>query len=178
MSIAKDILVTDVAYSAWATQQLLDACSALTADELERHLNASHGSIVGTLRHIYYGERAWSSRLRANALPPLDNLSDPEPFPDLPSEPDLEVLKQKWPEVWSSLQEWLENLPEAELDRDLYCRRNNGKDFCISRWELLRHIVNHSTLHRGQIMGMLRALGKQPPNTDLFTYYLEIAPAT
>ena len=33
-------------------------------------------------------------------------------------------------------------------------------------------MVNHSSLHRGQISTMLRALGRRPPNTDILTYYL------
>jgi len=38
-------------------------------------------------------------------------------------------------------------------------------------WKLLLHVVNHATLHRGQIMGMLRQLGKQPPTNDIFIGY-------
>jgi uncharacterized damage-inducible protein DinB len=37
------------------------------------------------------------------------------------------------------------------------------------------HVVNHSTLHRGQIITMLRQLGLQPPNNDLMTYFVAIA---
>jgi len=32
--------------------------------------------------------------------------------------------------------------------------------------------VNHATLHRGQVVGMLRQLGKRPPNVDIMTFYL------
>jgi uncharacterized damage-inducible protein DinB len=42
----------------------------------------------------------------------------------------------------------------------------------------LLHVVNHSTLHRGQVMGMLRQLGKQPPATDIFNFYLQAAATT
>jgi uncharacterized damage-inducible protein DinB len=35
----------------------------------------------------------------------------------------------------------------------------------------MQHVVNHATLHRGQVVGMIRQLGLQPPAVDLL-YYL------
>jgi len=72
--------------------------------------------------------------------------------------------------VWRAGREWLENLLDADLDGTLSSRMPDGSEFLVSRWKILMHSVNHSTLHRGQVVGMLRALGKQPPNTDLFSY--------
>lgn len=172
MSVAKAALLTYVDYSAWANQQLLAACSVLTAEELGVDLGASHGSVIATLRHIYYSERVWLNRLRANSLPPLNEMGDQRRFQDSPPEPGLPDLEQKWPEVWNGLHEWLQNVPEIELERELSCVRPNDRDFRISRWKLLLHMVNHSTLHRGQVMQLLRRLGKQPPGTDVFGYYL------
>jgi uncharacterized damage-inducible protein DinB len=40
--------------------------------------------------------------------------------------------------------------------------------------QLVLHVVNHATLHRGQVIGMLRQLGVKPPNTDLFFYLREL----
>jgi uncharacterized damage-inducible protein DinB len=177
MSVAKSILLTDIQYAAWATQRLLDACDALSVDEFERNLGASHTSIGGTLRHIYDGDRFWVDNLRANAIPPLSEFGKQGAVRDLPATAGLETLKAKWPEVWSELRQWLAALSETELDHDLQCRRPDGTDFRVSRWEMVRHMVNHSTLHRGQIVGMLRTLGKTPANNDLFTYYQEVPPA-
>jgi uncharacterized damage-inducible protein DinB len=40
-------------------------------------------------------------------------------------------------------------------------------------WQIVLHLVNHATLHRGQVMAMLRQLGAVPPPTDLMVYYRE-----
>ena len=44
-------------------------------------------------------------------------------------------------------------------------------------WQIVMHVVNHGTLHRGQIVGMLRQLGVKPPSTDIVFYYYEQAAA-
>jgi uncharacterized damage-inducible protein DinB len=177
MSVAKSILLTDIQYSAWATQRLLDACDALTVDEFERNLGASHESIGGTLRHIYDGDRFWLDNLLAGTIPPLSEFGKQGAVRDLPPTAGLETLKTKWTEVWSELRQWLDALPEQELDRDLHCLLSGGTALPVSRWKIVRHMVNHSTLHRGQIVGMLRTLGKTPANNDLFSYYQEVSPA-
>jgi uncharacterized damage-inducible protein DinB len=171
MAIVKQVLLTDLDYSAWANQRLLDVCSTLTAEELDRDLGASHGSVAGTLRHIYDAERVWLNQLRATSLPPLSEMGDQRRFQDSPPETGLQELKQQWPEIWEGLHRWIEHLPSEDLDREPHICLPNGEEFHV--WKVVRHVVNHSTLHRGQLMGMLCRLGTQPPGTDIMTYYLE-----
>jgi uncharacterized damage-inducible protein DinB len=172
MSIASQLLLNDIDYTAWANRQLLEACSALTTEQVNRDLGASHRSILETLRHIFYSERVWRDRLLANKLPPMVEVGDQSLFGDPPPEPTLNDLKQKWPEVWHSLHRWLEDLPETSLATELSSILANGEEFRLSRSMIIVHMVNHSTLHRGQVMSMLRTLGIKPPNTDQFSFYL------
>jgi uncharacterized damage-inducible protein DinB len=165
--ITGQTLLSHVDYSAWANQVLLSACSTLTPEELNRDLKASHISILRTLRHIYYTERVWLKRLHADSLPPLIEIGDQQLFRDPSPEPDLQQLQQAWPAVSEGLHQYVESLSEADITGEL-----RGIDCTILRWKLLLHMVNHSTLHRGQVTSMLRQLGKHPPNTDLFSYYL------
>lgn len=167
MSLPKQWLLHQLAYSAWANQLLLDTCASLTQDELHRDLGSSHATILRTLRHIYYAERVWLKRLRANAMPPLVEIGDQRLFCDPSPEPDLPTLQKNWPPVYDGLQEYLQALPEADLTSEL-----RGVDCSIPIWKLILHSVNHSTLHRGQVLSMLRQLGKQPPNLDIFSFHL------
>lgn len=167
MSIAKQALLYDVDYSAWANQHLLAACSKLSAEEVDRDLKTGHGSIAATLRHIYYAERVWLKRLRANALPPLIEIGDQRLFRDPSPEPGIAALATAWPAVWEGLHDYVDTLTDADLAVDIA-----GIDCRIPRWRLLLHLVNHSTLHRGQVVGMLRQLGNQPPQVDLFSFHM------
>jgi uncharacterized damage-inducible protein DinB len=41
-------------------------------------------------------------------------------------------------------------------------------------WQMLQHVVNHSTYHRGQVTTMIRQLGAAPPQAmDLIAFYRE-----
>jgi uncharacterized damage-inducible protein DinB len=166
--ISKEILLFLVDYCAWADRQILSACSELTPEELDRDLNASHIGILPTLTHIYFGQRVWLQRLRANQPPSFAKILEPLFYPDVPPEPSLHHLQQSWPTVSADLRQFVEATPEPELAADF-----RASDGGIHRWKLLLHVVNHSTMHRGQIANMIRQLGHQPPCTDIFEYNLQ-----
>ena len=50
----------------------------------------------------------------------------------------------------------------------------DGKQYESPVWQIVLHVVNHATLHRGQVVAMLRQLGMTPPGTDLIYYYREL----
>lgn len=165
MSQLKELLLGQIAYSAWATRQLLGACSALTADQLDQDLGASHSSLIRTFCHFYDGERVWLRRLIGT--------SDEQRLPSGPA-PELSFgfLVQSWPALWQTYFDWIESAKEAELTEVLATVLPDGKLLRVPRWQIVLHTVNHSTLHRGEIVTMLRALDMKPPNTDLTAYWL------
>jgi uncharacterized damage-inducible protein DinB len=176
MCSARQLLLDDIGYSAWANQCLLEGCSALTAEEIECNLRISHSSVLETLRHIYDGERVWLDCLLTTAEGGTWRLpSDPEPGV---SELSLTTLQKIWPELWTGYRHWLEELAEIGVNTELIVQLPNGSDPCLRRWKILRHVLEHSTLHRGQVVGMIRMLGHQPPAIQRMDYYLTGEPAT
>jgi uncharacterized damage-inducible protein DinB len=155
---AKQLLSSDIRYSAWANQRLLDACSGLSDDEIARDLGISHSSILSTLRHIHDGERVWLDCLRTT--PEMGPWVLPQ---GTPPEPSLDALRRSWPELSSGYRQWLEGVSEAVLEEELRVRLPGAKEPSLARWKILRHELEHSTLHRGQIVGMIRMLGHAPP---------------
>ena len=51
-----------------------------------------------------------------------------------------------------------------------------GRTFTLPRWAILRHIVNHSTYHRGQVASKLKRFGIEQPITDFFWWMIEQIP--
>jgi len=172
MSLSKQLLLNDVGRCAWADQRLLEGCSALTAEELERDFRISHTSILATLRHIYDGERVWLVCLQTTA--DLGTWRLPQgPAPEL----SLHALQQKWPAIWDGFLRCLEGLPETGLAVELKLQLPGGIERRFPRWKILRHVLEHSTMHRGQVIGMIRMLGHQPPANSPMDYYLAGEPA-
>ena len=148
-------------YSGWASRKLVDAVRALPPDDLNKPLGVSHGSLLGTLGHVYWADCIWCSRAV-------------DPAVVLPSEMTLEALASDWPAVQQKWETWAAALGEDALAQPIHYKTLNGTPGMTPAWQIVMHVVNHATLHRGQAMAMLRQLGVKPPPTDLIYYYREI----
>jgi uncharacterized damage-inducible protein DinB len=142
---------TGFAYSRWANQRLLKAAGELSGEELNRDLRGSFASVCGTLRHLLWGERSWLRFWREGSFGP--ELS-PTDFPDLRS-----IVAS-----WKSLEEEKAAFARELTDETLRAPRAVDEDSYVLG-ELIHHALNHSTHHRGQVVHMLRQLGKTPPGT-------------
>jgi uncharacterized damage-inducible protein DinB len=168
MTSLKDTVRIDLQYSAWATRSLLAVCASLSAEEQRQDLGVSHSSVLKTLHHIYVGERFWTGCVLAGRIPPLDQLVKELAAPELP----FDELAQAWPPIWAEVGTWLETTNDEILSQTLLLTISSESRFDCPRWQILRHVVNHATLHRGQILIMLRTLGKKPPCVDYLEYEL------
>lgn len=163
MQVETPVLTLQLEYSAWATALLLDAASGLTEDELNRNLQGSHGSVLDTLRHIFYADRVWLARLEGRR----------QAFNDEAPEPSIAALQSDWPPLLERFRAFVAGLSASEIASDLQYTNLKGEQWSAARWKVVLHVVNHATLHRGQVMGMLRQLGHPPPATDLIYFYLK-----
>ena len=54
--------------------------------------------------------------------------------------------------------------------------RRRGRVATLPPWAVLRHIVNHSTYHRGQVASKLKRFGVEQPATDFIFWAFEHMP--
>ncbi len=54
--------------------------------------------------------------------------------------------------------------------------RRRGRSARLPPWVVLRHIINHTTYHRGQVAARLKRFGIQQPETDFVYFALEQIP--
>lgn len=61
-------------------------------------------------------------------------------------------------------------LNSRELDEEMHYRNTKGLEFTNGIRDILFHIINHSTYHRGQIATEFRKTGIEPLATDYIWY--------
>ncbi len=147
-----------LAYTMWADRQVLEALVEVKEEDLDRPLGSSFGSVLGTMTHILAAEELWVSRLLGAPLERLPNVSD---YPDLPT------LASGFVDFWPQLEFYLAALTEEQVGSEFTWTNTRGETHTAPLRQVLLHLVNHSTYHRGQVVALLRQLGQTPPATDL-----------
>lgn len=153
-------------YNRWANERILDAVSNLSEDEFTRDLGSSFASIRDSLVHVLAADWIWLSRW---------NGVSPSELPVGWKESGFGELRERMEEVEAGRSEFLGKLDEGDLDRVVSYRTTAGAPHRSRVSQMLRHVVNHSTYHRGQVVTMLRQLGSEAPSTDLILYFRTVA---
>ena len=83
---------------------------------------------------------------------------------------ELAALRSRWAELAADQREFVNRVTAADLGRRISYINDAGERWTYTLADMLRHVVNHGTYHRGQVATMLRRLGVAPPNTDYLTY--------
>ena len=150
-------------YSAWASHKVVEAVSAIPIADCERPVGISHSSLLGTLTHILWADWLWFTRV----VEPMEKPGQTR-----------EALETIWPELQAKWIAWAERASDAEINGIVeYKSILDGQMARTPACQIVLHVVNHATLHRGQAMGMLRQMGIAPPHTDLMNFYRELAAA-
>jgi uncharacterized damage-inducible protein DinB len=154
-----------IRYSGWASRKVLDAALALSPEDRAKPMSVSHESVANTLAHIYFGDAIWYSRIAdaSYPVPPHDAL------------PSLDFVIEEWPRLQAKWETWADGATDTDLARNVSFKSRFVGNAGLPAWQIVVHVVNHATLHRGQIVGMLRQLGMKPPATDILFYYYEQA---
>ena len=79
-------------------------------------------------------------------------------------------MKQRWGQLCAARSAFVSELNEDQLNGELEFRLLRGDASSMRLVDQMQHVVNHATMHRGQIIGMIRQLGIDPPATDLIFY--------
>jgi uncharacterized damage-inducible protein DinB len=153
-------------YTEWANGLVLDAAEKLSSEQLLQNVQISHKSILGTLAHMAGAEWIWLERWHGNS-PIGDDARAPFMVEHYG---DLQQLRAKWQPIIEKRHAYLERLRDDDLPRELAFKRLTGEAFTLPLVQQMQHVVNHATLHRGQVVGMIRQLGITPPATDLLFY--------
>ena len=98
-------------------------------------------------------------------------------MPDLGGIDDVPRLREKWQSLWERQSRRIANATDEDVRRMMPIQFRDGTTLEQQMGATMRHCMNHSTYHRGQITNFLRMLGARAVGTDLVTYYREFPPS-
>jgi len=154
-------------YHYWARDRMFDALDPLTVEQVNRDMGNSFKTIRDTVTHLYAAEWAWYSRWQGTS---------PTKLLTTDTYPDLAALRRAWAENETNVRAFVGNLGDAGVDRVFQFTLLSGQSGAMPFWQMLQHVVNHASYHRGQVTTMLRQLGAEPPKSlDMVAFYREMA---
>jgi len=160
-------LCTLVDFHYWARDRMLDAVDGLTSDQYARDLGSSFRSVRDTVVHIYAAEWIWYMRwlgTSPSALVTVDQF------------PDIAAIRNAWTELEGKVRAFVSALDEDGVTRVMPYTLLSGVSSTSPFWQMIQHVVNHASYHRGQVTTMLRQLGAAPAKScDMITFYRERA---
>lgn len=152
-------------YHYWARDRMLGAAETLTHDQYVQQVESSFRSIRDTLVHVYAADWVWYSRWQGESPRAL---IDPVRFPDVAS------LRRAWSELEGQCRAFLDRLDSDGIAKVMSYTLLSGLQSSSPFWQMLQHVVNHGSYHRGQLTTLFRQVaGRAPEPTDLIAFYRE-----
>lgn len=147
-----------LAYHGWAYMRLCGQLASLNEEQYRAPCGLFFGSIHGTLNHLAVADRLWLARARFEAQP-FERLDEEVVHERAALENFLEMGVAGWRNL-------VEGLEDADLLAPISYRNMAGEQHMRPLAEIIPHLVNHGTHHRGQISAALTAMGQAAPVLD------------
>ena len=157
----KELLAQYAAFNLWANQKMTDAIMLLPEEKINAEIISSFPSLFKTVLHLLDGESIWWQRLKLQ-----EHIERPsETFTG-----SFEELQKKLLQQSSLFSEWVSNANEPQLQH-VFAFVREKEQYKMQVCNMLLHLFNHNSYHRGQLVTMLRQSGvTKIPSTDFFAY--------
>ncbi len=145
----KQLLQQYAAYNLWANKKIIETANLLSEEQINTEIVSSFPSVYKTFLHLMEVEYVWWERLKLTEH-------------DTPSgwfTGDFTELSKKLLELSRQWQEWIESANEVNITHVFAYQNSKKEHFKQPVYEMLLHLFNHQTLHRGQLITMFRQLG-------------------
>jgi uncharacterized damage-inducible protein DinB len=153
----RSLLDDAFAHHSWASLKLIDACLALTEEQLATSVPGTYGSILDTARHLVGADVWYLHRMSDQRWPTVDE--DSMSLPELHAA--QEVNAARWVELLSA---------GPDPDTMVNVRWEDGSETRAPFGIRLAQALHHGTDHRSQVCTALTTLGIEPPNIDVWAY--------
>jgi uncharacterized damage-inducible protein DinB len=161
MTVTKEHLQYMLEYVRWADGELLAASRSVPDEGYYKDQGISLGSIHKLLVHCMAAQWIWLSRWRGESPTRLENHDD---------YPNRDSLMQRWPLVHSAMNDFLGTQSPKALAREVQYRNTRGELLSYPLADLMLHVIDHASYHRGQLNTMIKHAGGHPTNVSIPAY--------
>jgi uncharacterized damage-inducible protein DinB len=171
------------AYNRWSNERMFGALARPSEQQFTEPVQSSFPSLRDTVFHIVAAEWLWLKRWQGTS--PRSTLPDPDLSPatwstlspgGMPSIKELATtpaLKSFADSIDQERRDFLRGLSEDVLQAPLQFNDMAGTPCAEPLVQLMQHLVNHGTYHRGQVTTMLRQLGAKAVVLDMLYFFRE-----
>jgi uncharacterized damage-inducible protein DinB len=157
----KELLQQYAAFNLWATQRITDIILQLPEEKINAEITSSFTSMYKTVLHLLDAESIWWQRLKL------------QEYVERPGESftgSFEELQKKLLQQSRLFSEWVDNAGEHQLQH-VFAYIRGKEQHKMQVCNMLLHLFNHNSYHRGQLVTMLRQSGvTKIPSTDFAAY--------
>lgn len=158
----KELLKQYATYNIWASQQLLNIILSLSEEQQLAEVPSSFNSLYKTVLHMWDAESIWWQRMKLQdrLIIPSENFNG--------NMKDVANGLTQQSRLWA---DWISNASDMAIDHVFQYQNSRKEQFKQPIYQMLIHVFNHGTYHRGQLINMLRQLNvKKVPPTDFIIW--------
>ncbi|HEY4189426.1 MAG TPA: DinB family protein [Candidatus Limnocylindrales bacterium] len=155
--MTRPILADAFDHHVWATLQVIDACLALSDEQLATTVPGTYGSVLDTMRHLVGADAQYLFLLSGGRVSEIEE--------DAMSLADLRPVMEANGPIWNAV-----IADDLDPDRIVTRTRDDGTDSLAPLGIRLAQVIHHGTDHRSQVCTALTSLGIEPPSIDAWDY--------
>ena len=155
-------------YNAWANELLFAAVAALPEGEAVKPRRSVFRNMVHTLNHNYVIDRIFQAH--------LEGRGHGYSARNTPDHPPLAELWRAQQDLDRWYIDWSDRIADAALGEKVNFTFVGGGEGVMTRGDMLQHLVNHTSYHRGFVAQMIYDVPARPPTTDLTVFLRDAAP--
>jgi uncharacterized damage-inducible protein DinB len=153
-------------YSYWANRRYFAVAEGLTDEQLHRMQGHSWGDVHAVLVHMLSSEWVWLQRWNGGS--PKGHLNKDD-FPTLDS------VKARWDQQEAEMRAFISAQTDESLEAVITYANFSGETFHAPVWQMLMHVANHETHHRGELAAMFALMDVPHPEEEVIQYFLNLS---
>lgn len=157
-------------YHVWANKRLFECVRELPQAVYDQEIQSVFPSIAATFAHIYIVDTVWLGVMREDHFEDIQAAS--RKAAEAANEKSIEEMKALFAELSERYREFFDS--QENLEKPMAPKHPAFGRLDTRLSELIQHVVNHGTYHRGNITAMIRQQGHESVMMDYIMYLYEV----